>query len=129
MHRTVMIMYKISNFDLIKNQLKDLESDVNNLKLNDDIPQLIDKTNLLRENEILKKLNDKKSQILDACFSYVDILEQLVQSPKTKTQPKKSKKQTKIRKNSRKRLQIKNKRIKKITRKTKKKVKKKTRKK
>ena len=124
-----MIMYKISNFDLIKNQLKDLESDVNNLKLNDDIPQLIDKTNLLRENEILKKLNDKKSQILDACFSYVDILEQLVQSPKTKTQPKKSKKQTKIRKNSRKRLQIKNKRIKKITRKTKKKVKKKTRKK
>ena len=129
MHRIVMIMYKISNFDLIKNQLKDLESDVNNLKLNDDIPQLIDKTNLLRENEILKKLNDKKSQILDACFSYVDILEQLVQSPKTKTQPKKSKKQTKIRKNSRKRLQIKNKRIKKITRKTKKKVKKKTRKK
>ena len=129
MHRTVMIMYKISNFDLIKNQLKDLESDVNNLKLNDDIPQLIDKTNLLRENEILKKLNDKKSQILDACFSYVDILEQLVQSPKTKNQPKKSKKQTKIRKNSRKRLQIKNKRIKKITRKTKKKVKKKTRKK
>ena len=124
-----MIMYKISNFDLIKNQLKDLESDVNNLKLNDDIPQLIDKTNLLRENEILKKLNDKKSQILDACFSYVDILEQLVQSPKTKNQPKKSKKQTKIRKNSRKRLQIKNKRIKKITRKTKKKVKKKTRKK
>ena len=91
-----MIMYKISNFDLIKNQLKDLESDVNNLKLNDDIPQLIDKTNLLRENEILKKLNDKKSQILDACFSYVDILEQLVQSPKTKNQPKKSKKQTKI---------------------------------
>ena len=129
MHRIVMIMYKISNFDLIKNQLKDLESDVNNLKLNDDIPQLIDKTNLLRENEILKKLNDKKSQILDACFSYVDILEQLVQSPKTKNQPKKSKKQTKIRKNSRKRLQIKNKRIKKITRKTKKKVKKKTRKK
>ena len=124
-----MIMYKISNFDLIKNQLKDLESDVNNLKLNDDIPQLIDKTNLLRENEILKKLNDKKSQILDACFSYVDILEQLAQSPKTKNQPKKSKKQTKIRKNSRKRLQIKNKRIKKITRKTKKKVKKKTRKK
>ena len=114
-----MIMYKISNFDLIKNQLKDLESDVNNLKLNDDIPQLIDKTNLLRENEILKKLNDKKSQILDACFSYVDILEQLVQSPKTKNQPKKSKKQTKIRKNSRKRLQIKNKRIKKITRKLK----------
>ena len=78
-------MYKISNFDLIKNQLKELESQVNDLELSNDIPQLIDKANLIRENEILKKLNDKKSQVLDACFSYVDILEQLVQSPKTKT--------------------------------------------
>ena len=118
-----MIMYKISNFDLIKNQLKDLESDVNNLKLNDDIPQLIDKTNLLRENEILKKLNDKKSQILDACFSYVDILEQLVRAPKlgTKKQPNKTKKQISTRKKPRKRISRKNKKVKKIT-KSKKKV-------
>ena len=52
-------MYKISNFDLIKNQLKELESQVNDLELSNDIPQLIDKANLIRENEILKKLNDK----------------------------------------------------------------------
>ena len=47
-------MYKISNFDLIKNQLKELESQVNDLELSNDIPQLIDKANLIRENEILK---------------------------------------------------------------------------
>ena len=110
-------MYKISNFDLIKNQLKELESQVNDLELSDDIPQLIDKANLIRENEILKKLNDKKSQVLDACFSYVDILEQLVRAPKLGT-----KKQISTRKKPRTRISRKNKKVKKITKKSKKRV-------
>ena len=94
-------MYKISNFDLIKNQLKELESQVNDLELSGDIPQLIDKANLIRENEILKKLNDKKSQVLDACFSYVDILEQLVRAPKlgTKNDQTKLKNKSQLEKN------------------------------
>ena len=117
-------MYKISNFDLIKNQLKELESQVNDLELSNDIPQLIDKANLIRENEILKKLNDKKSQVLDACFSYVDILEQLVRAPKlgTKKRPNKTKKQISTRKKPRKQISRKNKKVKKITKKSKKKV-------
>ena len=116
-------MYKISNFDVIKNQLRELESQVNDLELSDDIPLLIEKANLTSENDILKKLNDKKSQVLDACFSYVEILEQLVRAPKlgTKKQPNKTKKQISTRKKPRKRISRKNKKVKKIT-KSKKKV-------
>ena len=36
-------MYKISNIDLIKNQLKELETQVNDLELSNDIQKLIDK--------------------------------------------------------------------------------------
>ena len=84
-------MYKISNFDLIKNQLKDLESEVSSSELSKNIPQLIDTANLLRENEVLKKINEKKSHLLDAYLSYVDILEQLldVSKPITKKRSKK----------------------------------------
>ena len=84
-------VYKISNFDLIKNQLKDLESEVSSSELSKNIPQLIDNANLLRENEVLKKINEKKSHLLDAYLSYVDILEQLldVSKPITKKRSKK----------------------------------------
>ena len=116
-------MYKISNFDLIKNQLKELESQVNDLELSNDIPQLIDKANLIRENGIIKKLNDKKTQVIDACFSKVDKIEQIVKAPKlsTKKRPNKTKKKIPTKKKPRKRISRKNKKVKKIT-KSKKKV-------
>ena len=109
-------MYKISNFDLIKNQLKDLESEVSSSELSKNIPQLIDTANLLRENEVLKKINEKKSHLLDAYLSYVDILEQLldVSKPITKKRSKKTRNSI-INKNTRKRSPAKN-----IVRKTKK---------
>jgi flagellar biosynthesis chaperone FliJ len=91
-------MYKISNLDLIKSQLKELESEVNNSKLVENVPQLIDKTNVLRENEVLKKINEQKSHLLDAYLSYIDILEQLIQTTKSNTSRINHKKQTRKRK-------------------------------
>ena len=115
-------MYKISNFDLIKNQLNDLESEVSSSELSKNIPQLIDTANLLRENEVLKKINEKKSHLLDAYLSYVDILEQLldVSKPITKKRSKKTRNFI-INKNTRKRSPTKN-TVRKTVRKPKKKA-------
>ena len=110
------------NFDLIKNQLKDLESEVSSSELSKNIPQLIDKANLLRENEVLKKINEKKSHLLDAYLSYVDILEQLldVSKPITNKRLKKTRNSI-INKNTRKRSPTKN-TVRKTVRKPKKKA-------
>ena len=61
------------------------------------IPELIDKANLLRQNELLKKIIEKKSSLNDVYTSYIYILEQLLikpnlSKPRTRTSLKKSSK-------------------------------------
>ena len=72
-------MYNVSKFEIIKQQLADLQYEILSLDLQGrQVPELIEKTNLLRQNELLKKLTQKSSLFLDVYSSYVDILEQLV---------------------------------------------------
>ena len=72
-------MYNLSKFETIRNQLSELQSEISSLNIEEkQIPELIEKTNLLRQNELLKKLTQKTSLLLDVYSSYVDILEQLV---------------------------------------------------
>ena len=72
-------MYNLSKFEIIRNQLSELQSEISSLDIEEkQIPELIEKTNLLRQNELLKKLTQKTSLFLDVYSSYVDILEQLV---------------------------------------------------
>ena len=72
-------MYNLSKFETIRSQLSELQSEISSLDIEEkQIPELIEKTNLLRQNELLKKLTQKTSLFLDVYSSYVDILEQLV---------------------------------------------------
>ena len=72
-------MYNLSKFEIIRSQLSELQSEISSLNIEEkQIPELIEKTNLLRQNELLKKLTQKTSLFLDVYSSYVDILEQLV---------------------------------------------------
>ena len=69
-------MYNVSKFELIKQQLSDLQSEILSLDTEGkQVPELIEKTNLLRENELLKKLTEKKSLLIDFYLSYTEILE------------------------------------------------------
>ena len=72
-------MFNLSKFEIIRDQLSVLRSEISALNAEEkQIPELIEKTNLLRQNELLKKLTKKTSLLLDAYLSYVEILEQLV---------------------------------------------------
>ena len=72
-------MYNLSKFEIVRDQLSELRSEISALNTEEkQIPELIEKTNLLRQNELLKKLTKKTSALLDAYLSYVEILEQLV---------------------------------------------------
>ena len=72
-------MFNLSKFEIIRDQLSELRSEISALNAEEkQIPELIEKTNLLRQNELLKKLTKKMSLLLDAYLSYVEILEQLV---------------------------------------------------
>mgnify|MGYP001391110805 CR=1 FL=1 len=69
-------MYNVSKFEIIKQQLSDLQSEILSLDTEGkQVPELIEKTNLLRENELLKKLTEKKSLLIDFYLSYTEILE------------------------------------------------------
>ena len=56
----------------LKNELASLE------KLEQPLPEFINTTNILRSNEYLKKVNEKKSQLLDSYKKYVVELEKLI---------------------------------------------------
>jgi len=92
-------MKNLSKFVIIKNQLSKLQSQINSFDTQEkNIPELIDKANLLRQNELLKKIIEKKSSLNDVYTSYIYILEQLLLKPdsskqKTRTNLKKSSKQ------------------------------------
>ena len=91
-------MKNLSKFVIIKNQLSKLQSQINSFDTQEkNIPELIDKANLLRQNELLKKIIEKKSSLNDVYTSYIYILEQLLLKPdsskqKTRTNLKKQKK-------------------------------------
>ncbi len=107
-------MKNLSKFVIIKNQLSKLQSQIDSFDTQEkNIPELIDKANLLRQNELLKKIIEKKSSLNDVYTSYIYILEQLLLKPdsskqKTRTNLKKSSKQ-KTRTNLKKQKKPKNK--------------------
>ena len=72
-------MYNVSKFEIIKQQLADLQYEILSLDLQGrQVPELIEKTNLLRENELLKKLTEKQSLLAEFYKSYVEILEDII---------------------------------------------------
>ena len=91
-------MKNLSKFDIIKHQLSKLQSEIDSFDTQEkNIPELIDKANLLRQNELLKKIIEKKSSLNDVYTSYIYILEQLLikpnlSKPRTKISLKKSSK-------------------------------------
>ncbi len=91
-------MKNLSKFDIIKHQLSKLQSEIDSFDTQEkNIPELIDKANLLRQNELLKKIIEKKSSLNDVYTSYIYILEQLLikpnlSKPRTRTSLKKSSK-------------------------------------
>jgi hypothetical protein len=81
-------MKNLSKFDIIKRQLSKLQSEIDSFDTQEkNIPELIDKANLLRQNELLKKIIEKKSSLNDVYTSYIYILEQLLIKPNS-TRPK-----------------------------------------
>ena len=93
-------MYNTSKFEIIKNQLSNLQSEISSLTAEEiQVPELIEKTNLLRQNELLKKLIEKQSLLVEFYKSYVEILEELLSKSNTsKPKPRKPTKTKKIQK-------------------------------
>ena len=93
-------MYNVSKIEIIKQQLFDLQSEILSLvSEGKQVPELIEKTNLLRENELLKKITEKKSLLIDFYLSYTEILEELLSKSNTaklKTVRNKKKQKTRL---------------------------------
>ena len=85
-------MYNLSKFEMIKQQLTDLQTETQGKQ----VPELIEKTNVLRENELLKKLIEKQSLLVEFYKSYIEILEELLS--KFNTSKPKTRKATKTKK-------------------------------
>ena len=93
-------MYNLSKFEMIKQQLTDLQTEILSLDTQGkQVPELIEKTNVLRENELLKKLIEKQSLLVGFYKSYIEILEELLSKSNTsKPKPRKPTKTKKIQK-------------------------------
>ena len=95
-------MYNLSKFEMIKQQLTDLQTEILSLDIQGkQVPELIEKTNVLRENELLKKLIEKQSLLVEFYKSYIEILEELLSkfnTSKPKPKPRKATKTKKIQK-------------------------------
>ena len=64
----------------MKQQINQIKSELKELGEPEDIPEMIQSTNLIRVNEHLSKSNKKKSELLLAYDEYVQQLEKLVTS-------------------------------------------------
>ena len=64
----------------MKQQISQIKSELKELGEPEDIPEMIQSTNLIRVNEHLNKSNKKKSELLLAYDEYVQQLEKLVTS-------------------------------------------------
>ena len=111
-------MYNTSKFEIIKNQLSNLQSEISSLTAEEiQVPELIEKTNLLRQNELLKKLIEKKSLLVNVYLSYNEILEELLSKPyqnKSRISHKPKKKKVQKRRSVAKKTKIKKTKSKKI---------------
>ena len=112
-------MYNVSKIEIIKQQLYDLQSEILSLvSEGKQVPELIEKTNLLRENELLKKITEKKSLLIDFYLSYTEILEELLSKSNTSklktVRNKKKQKTVRNKKKQKTRLSSKRKSIKKV---------------
>jgi len=66
-------------YDLRK-KIQEVKSELNQLGSISDIPELITSANLLRSNEYLSKVNDKKTMLISAYATYSESLEELLLS-------------------------------------------------
>ena len=120
-----MIMHQISKLEIIRNQLSDLRFEIASLNIEEKhVPELIEKANLLRQNELLKKLSKKTTLLLDVYLSYIEILEQITlksnSSEKKSSRNKKKPRKKKTKKTSKQRITKKTKKVhRKITKKLK----------
>tara|TARA_B100000029_G_scaffold116791_1_gene109701 strand:+ start:5666 stop:6037 length:372 start_codon:yes stop_codon:yes gene_type:complete len=120
-----MIMHQISKLEIIRNQLSDLRFEIASLNIEEKhVPELIEKANLLRQNELLKKLSKKTTLLLDVYLSYIEILEQITlksnSSEKKSSRNKKKSRKKKTKKTSKQRITKKTKKVhRKITKKLK----------
>ena len=64
----------------LKAQIKQIESELEELGEPENIPEMIETTNILRANEHLSKTNKKKSELLAAYALYTEQLEDLLSS-------------------------------------------------
>ena len=64
----------------MKQQIKKIESELQELGEPETLPEMIESTNLLRTNEHLSKTNQKKSELLVAYSEYSKQLEDLLSS-------------------------------------------------
>ncbi len=67
-------------YDLRK-KIQEITHDLNQLgELPSDIPEMIVSANLLRSNEFLSKVNDKKTELVSAYAEYSEALEEMLSS-------------------------------------------------
>ena len=64
----------------MKQQIKQIQAELEDLGEPESIPEMIESTNLLRSNEYLSKTNKKKSELLIAYDEYSKQLENLLSS-------------------------------------------------
>jgi len=65
----------------LKNQINQIKRDISEIeKLFSPIPEMIESTNILRENEFLKKIVDKKTELVDSYEHYSNQIENLLSS-------------------------------------------------
>ncbi len=74
-------MTKIGSGELIYNlrkKIQEIQADLNQLGTISEIPELITSANLLRSNEYLSKINEKKTELLSTYEQYSVTLEQFL---------------------------------------------------
>jgi len=65
----------------LKNQINQIKKDISEInKSFSPMPEMIESTNILRENEFLKKMDGKKTELIDAYEHYSNQIENLLSS-------------------------------------------------
>ena len=65
----------------LKNQINQIKKDISEIdKSFSPMPEMIESTNILRENEFLKKMDGKKTELIDSYEHYSNQIENLLSS-------------------------------------------------
>ncbi len=65
----------------LKNQINQIKKDISEIdKSFSPMPEMIESTNILRENEFLKKIDGKKTELIDSYEHYSNQIENLLSS-------------------------------------------------